>query len=53
MVKNKNSFELLKCGVLFRLFKKSKSFLILPYAMPYIWGFALVLPILIRGKRWG
>jgi len=51
-MKNKKSFAFLNCGVLVKLFKKSKSFLILTHAMPYTWGFASLLPILIRGKRW-
>jgi hypothetical protein len=53
MVKNKKLFEVLICGVLSKLLKKSKSFLYIPYGMPYIWGFALFLPIFVRGKRWG
>ena len=52
-MKNKNSFKLRKCGLLCKIFKKSKSFLILPLAMPYIMGFALNLPIFTRGKKWG
>lgn len=53
MVKNENLFKCLNCGHLFKILKKSKSFLILLHGMPYIWGFASFLPIFIRGKRWG
>lgn len=53
MVKNKNLFKAQNIGVLFRLCRKSKSFLILPHGMPYLWGFASILDILLRGKRWG
>lgn len=53
MKKNKKLSKTQNIGVLFRLCRKSKSFLILPHGMPYIWGFASILAILLRGKRWG